>query len=81
MRKIRLPIIVRLWRILRMTLGVIFSRQELWTIVVAGDTEDALVAARKVCPFPNALLGITVKRLPGLRNRWRVEFIYKGQAG
>ncbi len=62
-----------------MAVGLIFSRFELWTVVEASDTEDAIYAARNVCPFPAALSAVTVERLPGYRNRWRVRFFYKGQ--
>jgi len=79
MNKKRRPIIVRLWRILRMALGLIFSRRELWTVVSGSGVEEAVHNARNACPFPNALLGIMVNQLPGYRASWRVRYIYKGQ--
>ncbi len=75
----RRPIIVRLWRIFRMALGLIFSPRELWTVVEAADEKDAVYAARKACPYPNVLSGIIPTRLPGFRDQWRVQYIYRGQ--
>ena len=73
------PILRRIWRILRMTLGLIFAQRGLWVVVKAADEEDAVYAARNACPFPGALLGITVVRLPGYHDQWRVQYIYEGQ--
>ncbi len=70
---------MRLFRILRMVLGLVFTRRELWVVVEAGDTEDAIYAARNACPHPGALSGIMVNLLPGYRNQWRVEYIYDGK--
>ncbi len=73
------PILLRLWRILRMALGLIFSRRELWTIVEGDSVADAVIEARYICPYPAALSMVKVNQLPGYRNRWRVHFFYKGQ--
>ena len=73
------PILLRFWRIIRMALGLVFSREEIWTIVESPDVMDAIEDARLICPQRQLLHGIMVERIPGLKNNWRVRYIYKGQ--
>ena len=75
----RRPILTRLWRIIRMTLGLLFGRRAVWVVVEGDDCVDALENARLICPCPDQLQSLCVEPLPGLPNLYRVHYLYRGE--
>ncbi len=76
MQGIKRPILVRLYRIVRMAIGLVFSRHELWTIVEGNNLETAIENAYLINQLRHRLVGVTVTPLPGFRNLYRAQYIY-----
>lgn len=76
MNSAKRPVLVRLYRIVRMALGLVFTRHELWTIVEGKDIAEAVDNAYLVNPLRDKLVGVMVNPLPGFHTLYRVQYIY-----